>query len=64
LLFTAWAAAGLLGGGIGGLLFDNYQMAFYVAGNLAAAPLVCEILVKPPAAPGQVVDRKKIAAAA
>jgi hypothetical protein len=45
-------------------LFDNYQMAFYVAGNLAAAPLVCEILVKPPAAPGQVVDRKKIAAAA
>jgi hypothetical protein len=59
--------ASLLGGRIGGVLFDkypNYQMAFYVNGNLAAAALVCEILVKRPAAPGQVVDRKKIALAA
>ena len=34
MLFTAWGVAGLLGGRIGGLLYDkyhNYQMAFYTA---------------------------------
>jgi MFS transporter, OFA family, oxalate/formate antiporter len=67
LLFTAWGVAGLLGGRIGGLLFDkyhNYQMAFYVAGVLAAVALVCELLVKRPVAPGQAVERKKVVAAA
>jgi OFA family oxalate/formate antiporter-like MFS transporter len=54
MLFTAWGVAGLLGGRIGGALYDkyhNYQMAFYVAGVLAAIALVCELLAKRPAAP-------------
>ena len=46
MLFTAWGVAGLLGGRIGGLLYDkyhNYQMAFYTAAGLAAVALVCEL---------------------
>ena len=37
MLFTAWGVAGLLGGRIGGKLYDkyhNYQMAFYTAKGL------------------------------
>jgi MFS transporter, OFA family, oxalate/formate antiporter len=61
MLFTAWGVAGLLGGRIGGLLFDkyhNYQMAFYTAGVLAAIALVCEMLVKRPAVPERVLTSK------
>ncbi|MGA8221412.1 MAG: OFA family MFS transporter [Candidatus Acidiferrales bacterium] len=56
LLFTAWGIAGLLGGRIGGLLYDkyhNYQMAFYTAAGLAAVALLCEFLAKRPRVPGQ-----------
>jgi len=51
LLFTAWGVAGLLGGRIGGKLFDkyhNYQMAFYTAAVLALIALVAEFLAKRP----------------
>ncbi|HUO26540.1 MAG TPA: OFA family MFS transporter [Candidatus Aquilonibacter sp.] len=54
MLFTAWGVAGLLGGRIGGLLYDkyhNYQMAFYTAAGLAAVALVCESFAKRPAVP-------------
>ena len=60
MLFTAWGVAGLLGGRIGGKLYDryhNYQMAFYTAAVLAAAALVCEFLDKRPAVPGGVAGR-------
>jgi MFS transporter, OFA family, oxalate/formate antiporter len=56
LLFTAWGVAGLLGGRIGGMLYDkyhNYQAAFYTAGALAAVALVCELLAKRPHAPAE-----------
>ena len=51
LLFTAWGVAGLLGGRIGGLLFDkyhNYQMAFYTAAVLAAIALLSEFMARRP----------------
>jgi len=51
MLFTAWGVAGLLGGRIGGKLFDkyhNYQMAFYTAAVLALIALVAECLAKRP----------------
>ena len=51
MLFTAWGVAGLLGGRIGGKLFDkyhNYQMAFYTAAVLAAVALVAELMAKRP----------------
>ncbi len=54
-LFTAWGVAGLLGGRIGGWMFDkyhNYQMAFYTAAGLAAVALICEMAAKRPQAPG------------
>lgn len=54
MLFTAWGVAGLLGGRIGGALFDkykNYQMAFYTAAVLAAIALVCELLARRPEVP-------------
>ncbi len=67
MLFTAWGVAGLLGGRIGGLLYDkykNYQMAFYTAAVLAAVALVCELLAKRPAAPeGALAGRKAPSAA-
>ena len=53
-LFTAWGVAGLLGGRIGGKLFDkyhNYQMAFYTAAVLAAIALVAELLARRPKPP-------------
>src|SRR5712672_250553 len=53
LLFTAWGVAGIIGPRIGGVLFDryhNYQAAFYTAAVLAAVALLCESLVKRPAA--------------
>jgi OFA family oxalate/formate antiporter-like MFS transporter len=53
MLFTAWGVAGLLGGRIGGLLYDkyhNYQMAFYTAAVLAGIALLCELAVGRPAA--------------
>jgi MFS transporter, OFA family, oxalate/formate antiporter len=56
LLFTAWGVAGLLGGRIGGLLYDkyhNYQMAFYTAAGLAAIALICELAAKRPHTPGE-----------
>jgi len=51
LLFTAWGVAGLLGGRIGGKLFDkyhNYQMAFYTAAVLALVALIAESLARRP----------------
>ncbi len=51
LLFTAWGVAGLLGGRIGGKLFDkyhNYQMAFYTAAVLAAVALLAEFMARRP----------------
>ncbi len=51
MLFTAWGVAGLLGGRIGGKLFDkyhNYQMAFYTAAVLALIALIAECLAKRP----------------
>ena len=54
MLFTAWGVAGLLGGRIGGMLYDkyhNYQMAFYTAAVLAAVALLCELVAKRPAIP-------------
>ncbi len=51
MLFTAWGVAGLLGGRIGGMLYDkyhNYHAAFFTAGVLAAVALVCEMLAKRP----------------
>ena len=51
MLFTAWGVAGLLGGRIGGKLFDtyhNYQMAFYTAAALALVALIAEFLAKRP----------------
>jgi len=56
LLFTAWGVAGLLGGRIGGKLFDkyhNYQMAFYTAAVLACIALIAELLARRPKAPGE-----------
>ena len=57
----------MLGGRIGGLLYDkyhNYQMAFYTAAVLAAVALVCELSAKRPAAPeGRIVGSKAPAAA-
>jgi OFA family oxalate/formate antiporter-like MFS transporter len=51
LLFTAWGVAGLLGGRIGGKLYDkyhNYQAAFYTAAVLALVALISECLAKRP----------------
>jgi OFA family oxalate/formate antiporter-like MFS transporter len=53
LLFTAWGVAGIIGPRIGGVLFDryhDYKAAFYTAAVLAAVALLCELLVKRPAA--------------
>ncbi len=58
MLFTAWGVAGLLGGRIGGMMYDkykNYQYAFYTAAVLAAIALICELLAKRPEAPEQPV---------
>ncbi|MGB8066020.1 MAG: OFA family MFS transporter [Candidatus Sulfotelmatobacter sp.] len=67
MLFTAWGVAGLLGGRIGGMLYDkyhNYQMAFYTAAVLAAVALICELTAKRPAVPeGRLVGSKAPAAA-
>ena len=65
MLFTAWGVAGLLGGRIGGWMFDkyhNYQMAFYTAAGLAAVALICELAAKRPEAPEGVAGRKTVAA--
>ena len=54
MLFTAWGVAGLLGGRIGGMMYDkykNYQVAFYTAAVLAAVALICELLAKRPEVP-------------
>jgi MFS transporter, OFA family, oxalate/formate antiporter len=51
LLFTAWGVAGLLGGRIGGKLYDkyhNYQMAFYTAAVLALIALIAELMARRP----------------
>jgi len=51
LLFTAWGVAGLLGGRIGGKLFDkyhNYQAAFYTAAVLALVALIAEFMARRP----------------
>ena len=51
MLFTAWGVAGIIGGRIGGELFDkyhNYQMAFYTAAVLAAVALVAELMARRP----------------
>jgi MFS transporter, OFA family, oxalate/formate antiporter len=67
MLFTAWGVAGLLGGRIGGLLFDkyhNYQMAFYTASALAAVALICELAAKRPAMPAAGLTGKRVPAVA
>jgi OFA family oxalate/formate antiporter-like MFS transporter len=67
MLFTAWGVAGLLGGKIGGMLYDkykNYQMAFYTAAVLAAVALVCELLAKRPAVPEAALAGRKAPSAA
>ena len=67
MLFTAWGVAGLLGGRIGGMLYDkykNYQMAFYTAAVLAAVALVCELLAKRPAIPQAALAGRKTSSAA
>jgi OFA family oxalate/formate antiporter-like MFS transporter len=54
MLFTAWGIAGLIGGRMGGALFDHYKdyrIAFYVAGALSVVALVAELLAKRPAIP-------------
>ncbi|HET6922518.1 MAG TPA: OFA family MFS transporter, partial [Anaeromyxobacteraceae bacterium] len=54
MLFTSWGIAGLLGGRMGGALFDkykDYRIAFYVAGALSAVALVAELLAKRPTVP-------------
>ena len=51
MLFTAWGVAGIIGPRIGGVLFDkykNYQMAFYLAGVLAAVALLAEFMARRP----------------
>jgi OFA family oxalate/formate antiporter-like MFS transporter len=54
MLFTSWGIAGLLGGRMGGALFDrykDYRIAFYVAGVLSAVALVAELLARRPVVP-------------
>jgi predicted MFS family arabinose efflux permease len=66
MLFTAWGVAGLLGGRIGGLLYDkykNYQMAFYSAAGLALIALLCELAARRPTAPEGLAGRKAPTAA-
>ena len=65
MLFTAWGVAGLLGGRIGGMMYDkykNYQMAFYTAAVLALVALICELAAKRPAVPEGLAGRKAAAA--
>jgi OFA family oxalate/formate antiporter-like MFS transporter len=67
MLFTAWGVAGLLGGRIGGLLYDkyhNYQMAFYTASALAAVALICEFAAKRPTIPAAALAAKRTTAVA
>jgi OFA family oxalate/formate antiporter-like MFS transporter len=67
MLFTAWGVAGLLGGRIGGMMYDkykNYQMAFYTAAVLAAVALLCELAAKRPTVPEGSLAGKKVPAAA
>jgi predicted MFS family arabinose efflux permease len=67
MLFTAWGVAGLLGGRIGGWMFDkyhNYQMAFYTAAALAAVALICELAAKRPASPEGALAGKNVRAVA
>jgi len=50
ILFTAWGAAGILGPGIGGRVFDafgDYRYAFYAASALAVVAFCSLLLVKP-----------------
>jgi predicted MFS family arabinose efflux permease len=59
--------AGLLGGRIGGLLYDkykNYQMAFFTAAGLALIALICELLAKRPAIPAASLAGRKAPSAA
>ncbi len=54
MLFTAWGIAGLIGGRVGGVLYDkyqNYQAAFYTAAALAVVALIAELLARRPAVP-------------
>ena len=54
MLFTAWGVAGLLGGRIGGLLYDKYKTTrwrFTRLRRLAAVALLCELAAKRPAIP-------------
>ncbi len=56
ILFTAWGVAGIIGPRIGGVLYDryhNYQLAFQVAGALAAVALLCELFARRPVAVAQ-----------
>ena len=56
LLFTAWGAAGILGPGIAGRIFDqfrDYRYAFYIASGLAIVAAVSLLFAKRGAAPKQ-----------
>lgn len=66
MLFTAWGVAGLLGGRIGGMMFDkykNYQMAFYTAAILAVVALFCELAASRPRVPADALEAKTVPAA-
>jgi MFS family permease len=51
-LFTAWGAAGILGPGVAGRIFDrfgDYRYAFYAAAAFAVIAFVALLNAKPPA---------------
>jgi len=57
MLFTAWGVAGIIGGRMGGWLFDkykDYQVAFYTAAVLSVVALLAELLARRPAVPQKV----------
>ncbi len=54
MLFTAWGVAGIIGGRVGGRLYDvygDYRIAFYVGGVLSIAALVSIMFARRPAEP-------------
>ena len=51
MLFTAWGAAGILGPGVAGRIFDrfgDYRYAFYSAAAFAVIAFVALLSAKPP----------------
>jgi OFA family oxalate/formate antiporter-like MFS transporter len=65
LLFTAWGVAGIVGPRVGAAMYvkyQNYEMAFYTAGVLAAIALVAELLAKRPEVPADAKSPVKVPA--